>query len=200
MTPNKGTKIRFKFSEKVNKSFFRGLRSLEPQCASKRIDLLLPKTIEKAYINIVKTQEQFIAQRNRIRCKLNTPSLYKEEVFSSESPKSPQKPLITLSTPKNHLIQNIKSPKRSFTPKRIYHNKSPAMVLGLDSFIGNCIEIKEQSKNLSNKLPVIGKFLNKSFKKMSRAVTLMQDESANIVRYPFSMKSLESRRIKSLKL
>ncbi|OMJ68002.1 hypothetical protein SteCoe_34673 [Stentor coeruleus] len=199
MTPNKGSKIRFQFSEKANKSFFRGLRSLEPQCASKRIDLLLPKTIEKAYISIVKTQAQFIAQRDQIRCKLNTPSLYKEEVFSSESPKFSQKPLLTLSPPKKHLIHSIKTPRRSFTPKRIYHNKSPAMVSGLDSFIDSCVEIKEQSKNLSNKLPVIGKFLNKSFKRMSRAVTLMQDESANIVRYPFSMKSLENRRVKSLK-
>ncbi|OMJ72932.1 hypothetical protein SteCoe_28499 [Stentor coeruleus] len=164
---------------KAQESIVKALKNLQPQCASRNPKLPTPNNIEKAFENIVHTQEDFILQRQRLRSKLNNFSTYKETLSPLESSVHKKYSLIQIISPSN-------SPRRCSIPK--IQRKSPSerysiinleKVSGVDYVVKNCEDFKEKNKVFSKDLPVLQRFVSKSYKKIYKALNVFNGESSS---------------------
>lgn len=174
--------------QSVNASIKKGMKYFEPKCASDRYDVVRPKTIEQAYKEMLKTQERFIAQREKIRVGLNTTCCYRDEVCYSESPKPGKRVRFNLRLNGKGYVKSPELYRKTLTPARKYLKKVNEKVLNLDSFIEGCEEIKEQNKVIGKRLPIIGKFFYNSFQKMDDKVISIQEEYMGKSNYQRSLR------------
>lgn len=153
---------------KAQENIAKAFKNLQPQCASRNLKLPPPKNIEKAFENIVHTQEDFIIQRQRLRSKLNNFSAYKETLSPSES-----------SVHKKY-SRRISIPKiERKSPSERYSIINLEKVKDIDYVVKNCEEFKERNKVLSRELPMLQKFISKSYKRIYKALKIYNGESSS---------------------
>ncbi|OMJ65432.1 hypothetical protein SteCoe_38232 [Stentor coeruleus] len=198
MLSDKSKRTRFHYSEELSENIAKGLRNLSPQCASNRLDLSIGSNVERAYANLIKIQLKYIAQRETIRRQLYNNSEYKERVSRLESPKKQQKSFVSINLTKKLPIKNLELHNKSVNPKKKYLKRSSERADYIDNFIENCLEVKEQSRGLSNDLPMIGKIFNHKFNKIERTVTMMQDEDLTSSDYFVNNSEFERRLFRNL--
>lgn len=198
MLSDKSKRTRFHYSEELNENIAKGLRNLSPQCASDRLELSVGGNVERAYANLIKTQLKYIAQRETIRRQLYNNSEYKERVSTLESPKKQQRSFMSINLARKTPIKKFELHSKSVNPKRKYLKRSSERAAYIDNFIGDCLEIKEQSRGLSHDLPMIGRIMNHKFNKIERTVTMMQDEEHNSSDYFVNAREFERRLIRNL--
>lgn len=192
-------KGRFHCSVKVNENIYKGLKSLEPKCASKRISILTSETVEKAQDNILKTQQNYIAQRSRIRKQLNTPSSYVEEIFTLESNRNLPFSTNKICFPKKIPMKNLNLRQRSFTPIRKQANDYFEKNFE-DVTLESWLERKAEDRKNSLQLPFVGKILDSNSGKVKRTISIVQDGYTTQKELYSSFRGLSSLRVKSLKL
>lgn len=163
------------YIKKVKNSVAKCLKHLEPVCASKVLNISMPETPEKAYKDLIETQARFIEQRNKLRLELSSVLKYEEKLSYVVTP---TRCYTIQKTPILRLIKKDDLDKHFLTPGLRCKSKNFEFVSNIDSFIQNCIEVKQQNKNMMKKLPRIERILKSGYGKISEAVETMKEQSS----------------------
>lgn len=164
---------------KIHKNIAKGLKYLEPQCASKRFYVGIPKTIEKAFNEMSITKERFNAEREKLRLGLNTMIKYPQEVYLLNNRRYEHRNDIRYETTPEIILKSSKLKGRSFTPIKRDNSKSPCnRLVEIENVIEYCNTMKEENKEMMRNIPSVEKTFERSFKIMGKILDRTQkDES-----------------------
>ncbi|OMJ92469.1 hypothetical protein SteCoe_4811 [Stentor coeruleus] len=164
---------------KIHTSIAKGLKYLEPQCASKRFYIGIPKTIEKAFNEMSITKERFNAEREKLRLGLNTMIKYPQDVHIVNNRRYEHRNDIRYETTPEIILKSSKLKGRSFTPIKKDNSKSPcSRLVEIENVIEYCNTIKEENMKMIKDIPSAEKSFEKSFRMMGKILDMTRkDES-----------------------